>query len=311
MKGNQKRLLMCILVGCISFGIVASATVYLYTRNLEHNAVGGLETPNAIETSQDVMENVIGESPESDISLSYISYRVQKGDMIGHIAQAFGITQDTLFSVNNIHSSRNLQIGQYLKVPSLPGILYTVKKEGETLDAIAQKYRVDCAKCACVNNLTKEEGLPQGLVLFIPDAKMDDLTKQEINGDLFTKPLHSRYYISSSFGWRASPFTGARSYHSGLDMAANYGTKIYASLAGKVTATGYNSTYGNYVIIQHHSGYKTLYGHMSAILVAPRQNVTSSTVIGRVGSTGLSTGPHLHFTVYKNGKTVNPAVLIR
>ena len=89
-------------------------------------------------------------------------------------------------------------------------------------------------------------------------------------------------------------------------MACPMGTLIYAALPGKVTSTGYNATSGNYVIIAHHSGYKTLYGHMSAILCHSGQYVTQDSRIGKVGSTGLSTGPHLHFTVFKNGKQVNP-----
>ena len=93
-------------------------------------------------------------------------------------------------------------------------------------------------------------------------------------------------------------------------MACPKGTPIYPSMDGVVTATGYNSTYGNYVIIQHHSGYKTLYGHMSKILCKKGNFVYTSTKIGLVGSTGMSTGPHLHFTVYKNGKSVNPLPLL-
>ena len=79
--------------------------------------------------------------------------------------------------------------------------------------------------------------------------------------------------------------------------------------AGLSESTGFNNVYGNYVIISHHSGYKSLYGHMSAVLVSRGQYVTTNTRIGKVGSTGMSTGPHLHFTVYKFGKTVNPAAL--
>ena len=81
---------------------------------------------------------------------------------------------------------------------------------------------------------------------------------------------------------------------------------MYAALGGTVTSAGFNNVYGNYIIITHHSGYKTLYGHLSAILVTRGQYVDTNTRIGRVGSTGMSTGPHLHFTVYKFGKTVNP-----
>lgn len=246
-----------------------------------------------------------------DLELCYYTYRVKKGDMIGFIADSFGITQDTIISVNNIHQSRLLQIGQYLKIPSMPGIIYTVRNNGETVKSVAKKYDVNAEKCAKANNLELEASFKPGETVFVPDAQLDWVTIQEINGDLFHKPIHGRYYLSSYYGWRSHPFSGKRSYHSGMDMACPQGTPIYAALGGTVTSVGYNQVYGNYVIITHHSGYKTLYGHMSKQLVTKGKYVDTNTRIGLVGSTGMSTGPHLHFTVYKNGKTVNPAALWR
>ena len=243
--------------------------------------------------------------------LTYQTYRVKKGDMIGFIADDFDVTSDTIISINNIKQSRLIQPGQYLKIPSMPGILYTVKTDGETPQTIAKKYDVDAEKCALVNSTTVEASLSAGTSIFVPDAALDWMTRQEINGDLFHKPLRVRYWLSSPYGWRDSPFnTGRRSFHGGIDMAVGSGTPIYAALDGKVSAVGYNSTYGNYVIITHHSGYKTLYGHMSRVTCKKGNFVYTTTKIGEVGSTGLSTGPHLHFTVYKNGKTVNPLTLI-
>ena len=251
------------------------------------------------------------ENTTEDLDLCYYTYRVKKGDMIGYIADNFGITQDTIISVNNIHQSRLLQIGQYLKIPSMPGIIYTVRKSGETIDTIATKYEVSAEKCAKANNLETNVKLNAGQTVFVPDAELDWVTRQEINGDLFHKPIHNRYYVSSYYGWRSSPFSGKRSYHSGIDMACPMGTSIYAALGGVVSSVGFNNVYGNYVIVTHHSGYKTLYGHMSATLVTKGKYVDTNTRIGKVGSTGMSTGPHLHFTVYKNGKTTNPAALWR
>ena len=241
-------------------------------------------------------------------TLTYQTYRVKSGDMIGFIADEFGITQDTIISVNNIRQSRLIQPNQYLKIPSMPGILYTVKADGETIETIAVKYEVDAQKCALVNYLTPSTELKAGYSLFVPDAELDWMTRQEINGDLFKKPLKIRYWLSSSYGWRDSPFNpGTRSFHGGIDMAVAQGTPIYPAMDGKVTTAGYNATYGNYVIVTHHSGYKTLYGHMSKITCAKGNFVyAQKTQIGLVGSTGLSTGPHLHFTVYKNGNTINP-----
>ena len=165
---------------------------------------------------------------------------------------------------------------------------------------------ISAEKCADVNNLLISASLPAGTTLFLPDAELDWVTRQEINGDLFQRPLKGWYYFSSYYGWRNSPFTGARSFHSGIDMAAAKGTSVYAALDGTVVEVGYNNTYGNYIIIQHHSGYRTLYGHLDSTLVKRGQYVYTTTKIGKVGNTGLSTGPHLHFTVYKNGYTVDP-----
>ncbi|MDE5899646.1 MAG: LysM peptidoglycan-binding domain-containing protein, partial [Treponemataceae bacterium] len=94
-----------------------------------------------------------------ELELCYSTYRVKKGDMIGFIADSFDVTQDTIISVNNIHQSRLIQPGQYLKIPSMPGILYTVKTGGETVDSIAEKYEVSAEKCARVNSLKAAEPL--------------------------------------------------------------------------------------------------------------------------------------------------------
>lgn len=301
----------------ITFGVCAlvlTGTIVFANHNAEQeNGQGGLETPGMPILTEEAIENINTDNStfqeelaEDTYNLSYMAYRVRQGDMISVIAENFGVTQDTIISVNNIRSSRLIQIGQYLKIPTMPGIIYTVKKNTETISEIAEKYKVDAVKCAAVNHSGLNNALNVGDMIFVPDAQLDWVTRQEINGDLFRKPIRARWYRSSRFGWRASPFTGVRSYHSGVDMACPHGTSIYAALPGVVVDAGFNSTYGNYVIIRHHSGYKTLYGHMSAILCAKNQYVTQDTRIGKVGNTGLSTGPHLHFTVFKNGKTINP-----
>jgi len=124
-------------------------------------------------------------------------------------------------------------------------------------------------------------------------------------------PLPSKFRtISSGFGNRTDPFTGATAYHNGIDLSTN-GTspEIYAAADGKVIFAGGNAStsYGYYVIIDHGGGISTLYGHMNSWpSVSEGQSVTMGDVIGYVGSTGRSTGKHLHFTVYKNGTAVNP-----
>jgi murein DD-endopeptidase MepM/ murein hydrolase activator NlpD len=242
-------------------------------------------------------------------TLLYNAYTVSKGDMIGGLAESFGLNQDTLISINNIKNSRLLQIGQVLRIPNQDGIMYTVKKD-DTLETIAAKYKSDVLDIQIANELFTNAAMP-GTSLFIPGARLDWMERQEINGDLFMWPVSG--YITSPYGYRIYPFDddGGRQFHSGIDIGAPMGTPIRASMSGRVSSAGWNDVLGNHVVITHHAGYRTLYGHMSVIRVKSGAYVGTGERIGDVGSTGRSTGPHVHFTVYKNGVTVNPRNLLK
>ena len=116
----------------------------------------------------------------------------------------------------------------------------------------------------------------------------------------------SYIYVTSAYGYRWHPTQGYYNFHSGVDLAGSYGQSIYAARSGVVTTATYSSVYGYYVVINHGDGYSTLYGHMTNYCVSPGQAVSAGQTIGYIGSTGWSTGPHLHYTVYYNGSTVNP-----
>ncbi|MBQ5432404.1 MAG: M23 family metallopeptidase, partial [Treponema sp.] len=107
------------------------------------------------------------------------------------------------------------------------------------------------------------------------------------------------------------PFTGIKQHHTGIDMACPTGTPIKAAKSGKVSFTGYSNVYGKYVIVTHADGYQTLYGHMSRITTKKGQVVDQGSQLGLVGSTGYSTGPHLHLSVYKNGKLIDPLSVLK
>lgn len=112
--------------------------------------------------------------------------------------------------------------------------------------------------------------------------------------------------ITSGYGWRIHPITGNRKFHSGIDFGAKQGTPIYAFKSGKVDFAGRKGGYGKAVIINHGEGKSTLYGHASEIVVKKGERVVSGQIIAEIGSTGMSTGPHLHFEVRVNNKPVNP-----
>ncbi|GAB1483526.1 M23 family metallopeptidase [Treponema sp.] len=269
--------------------------------DIENAAINPNE--KALSMDQGIPEPASFSAPEP---LYYASYKIQKGDTIGEIARDFGLAQDTILSFNDIKNSRLLQIGKYLKIPNQDGLLHLIKR-GDTIKSLSEKYSIDEHAIEVING-TRAKQLAAGDRIFLPSARLERTDLQEINGDLFIWPV--RGAISSNYGYRTSPFTGARQFHSGLDIAAAYGTSIKAAMAGRVSATGFDINSGNYVVITHHSGYRTFYGHMSVIRANVGEYVKTGERIGDVGSTGLSTGSHVHFTVFKNGVTVNPRVLI-
>jgi len=283
----------------------------------EHGIGGGDHTEEVITgaeagiiLSPASLESVVLE-PESFSKSSvviYDSHVVASGENISELAINFGLNQDTIISLNNVTNSRLLQIGKVLKVPNQDGILHTVRSD-ETLSSIAEKYSADVEAIKIANELFSDK-VTAGKDVFVPGARLDWTKIQEINGDLFIWPVSGA--ITSSYGYRRNPFNRGRSqFHSGIDIRGSMGAPIKAAMAGRVSMVGYDSVFGNYVIINHHSGYRTLYGHMSVIRTRTGAYVVMGERIGDVGSSGQSTGPHLHFTVYKNGVTVNPRALMR
>ncbi len=243
-------------------------------------------------------------------AVTYQNYKVKSGDTISGITKKFGLSNiSTLIAVNDISNVRQLAAGQKLKIPSMDGIVYTVQK-GDSINSIVGKYNVKMEALLDANELSSEE-LTVGQVLFIPGAALDRKTLQNAMGELFILPISAAFRWSSPYGWRADPFTGVRSFHTGTDMACPQGTPILASQSGRVSAVSSNRVYGNYVIIDHGNGYQTLYAHMYKALVKKGAWVSQGTRIGLVGSTGYSTGPHLHFMVYKNGTRIDPMTILK
>ena len=155
------------------------------------------------------------------------------------------------------------------------------------------------------------EVLSTGQELFIPGAGLDKFSLLKAMGELFLNPIKAKFRYTSPYSMRINPVTKVYSHHTGIDLACPTGTPIYSALSGTVVFTGTSNVYGYYVIVKHHDGYQTLYAHMSKIIARKGQFVDQNTKIGLVGSTGQSTGPHLHFSVYKNGKLIDPMTVIK
>ena len=184
----------------------------------------------------------------------------------------------------------------------MDGTLYRVRK-GDTLGGIASAQGVKLSNILDANSIKSAVIVP-GQELFIPGAQMSSFALRKALGTLFIWPTVG--VITSPFGMRHDPFTGVVEFHNGIDIANVLGTPIRAAMDGKVALVGKNRGYGNFIILNHGDGFQTLYGHLSKSLVQKGENVNAGQEIGLMGDTGYATGPHLHFTIYKNSAPVNP-----
>ena len=236
-------------------------------------------------------------------TFSWQNYKVKKGDSVSKIAAAFSVSMDAIIASNNITNARRLREGETIRIPNMDGIPYTVKG-GDSLSGISQSMGVPLEAILDANDIQNDKILA-GMNLFIPGARMKREELKMALGEQFIYPLKGAK-LSSPFGWRNDPFTGVRSYHAAVDLSAPMGTPIKAAMDGKVSALGTNATYGNYIIISHPGGFQTMYAHLNSFSTQRGAELNQGAQIGTVGSTGYSTGPHLHFAVFKNGRALNP-----
>lgn len=229
-------------------------------------------------------------------------YNVLDGDTISGIADQFDISLDTLISFNKIETAKDLQVGKKLIIPNLSGISYEVRR-GDNLTSIAQRYNVSFPLLLDVNDI-KSDIIQPGQILLIPDGKLSNNQMNRVLGRLFIWPARGR--LTSKYGYRNDPFTGVRKFHSGIDIANSRGTNVLASMRGTVALLGYSGIYGRYITLKHDEGFQTLYGHLDKINVKKGQLLKQGQIIGKMGTTGYSTGVHLHFSVYKDGEHINP-----
>ncbi len=230
-------------------------------------------------------------------------YQIKEGDTLSGISKQYKIDVGTLISYNNIQNVRRIWVGANLKIPDIDGMPYIVRN-GDSLESIAEKHEIPLNNILDANNLDSEI-ISVGDQLFIPGAKISEYDYKKATGTLFLYPAVGR--LSSPYGYRSDPFTGVRRMHYGIDIANRNGTSVKSTMAGTVVVIGNQPLgYGNYVVIRHDRGFQSLYGHLSAILVRKGQRVSQGQKIGKMGSTGRSTGTHLHFSLYKNNAPVNP-----
>ena len=243
-----------------------------------------------------------------------IIYTVQTGDIIGKIAEKFNVSANTILWENNLSWRSTIKPGLKLNILPNSGINHEVKS-GDTVLAIAKKYQIEAQDIVFSNKLANAGDIKKGDLLFIPGGikpatvKSSYTSRQTItylppastdSGTKLLWPLNS-HRITQYYHWG----------HHALDVGDKTGNPIYASESGKIERSGWNKGYGYNIVINHGNGLKTLYAHASSLLVNAGETVSRGQTIALIGSTGWSTGPHIHYEVRVNGAKQNPLNYIK
>jgi len=222
------------------------------------------------------------------------------------LAKAARINIDTIVGFNPDMEHLNAYVGRPVLLPNQRGALHQVQA-GDTPESIERDYGL-LTGTVRASNRVGWTGLLPGQVLFLPAAAPRQRTAPMqalfAKRDFFRSPLAGSY--SSHMGIRVDPFTGEKRFHNGVDIRAPFNALVAAAADGTVSLAGWNDGFGKCVVIDHAQGFRTLYGHLNAILVHVGEKVKQHQLIGRVGMTGRTTGPHLHFTIWKNKKVQDP-----
>jgi len=262
---------------------------------------GGAEVlvnEGALISSGPVGDDLIASSRTSNGEISV--YTVRSGDTISHIAEMYGVTVNTIMWANDLTRATNIREGQTLVILPIAGVRHTIIK-GDTIVSIAKKYEGDISEILAYNQLTTESELIVGSSLVIPGGSIKPVVPPAP-----ATPTRIAGSVSGGGGsWLAHPSPGAvktQGLHgyNAVDLAGSIGAPIRAAAAGEVIVSrnsGWNGGYGNYIVIRHPNGAQTLYAHLSRSSVGVGSYVTQGEVIGAMGNTGRSTGPHLHFEV--------------
>lgn len=278
-----------------------------------------------ITTTQDEGTLIKPEIPSSGAADNLVQrqsatvYVVQEGDTISSIASKFGLKSFTILWENDLGEYSIIRTGQELVIPPINGLTHIVKS-GETLLAIAKKYESDTNKIIDYNNLVNADDISVGQKLFIPDGVKivtpPPVLKRSAIAS-FIIPDSAPIVSSTRMLWPTDGRRITQYYswrHHGLDIGGKATNYIYASDNGTVSVavySGWNRGYGKHIIIDHGNSKKTLYGHLSKNFVQVGEKVKKGQVIGMMGTTGRSTGVHLHFEVRFGSSLVNPLKYVK
>ncbi len=258
---------------------------------------------------------VTGDSETARLRLR--RHKIREGENLWMIARQYGVDINTITGCNQGLSDEGmLQAGREIIVPNQKGVIYRFKF-GQTISDLSAAYNVRLDAIFRANGIANPKDVKAGDAIFIPGAdplapngKRQKMLESSIIETRLLPPMRGR--LTARFGWRMHPIRKRREFHKGIDIAAYWGSRVKASLDGKVVYADWKVGYGYFIVLEHRFNYRTCYGHLTSPLpVKVGGHVKQGDVIGRTGTTGTSTGSHLHFEVRKEGRAVNPFRYIR
>jgi murein DD-endopeptidase MepM/ murein hydrolase activator NlpD len=243
-------------------------------------------------------------SNEQSVPQTFYRYAAGKDDTLFTLAARLSLPYETVATLNSIPSPDTKLAGHMLILPVVTGLFVSSKPESAYELILKKRY---------AGKLNSETVIAYSIgknkFYFLQNEKFSPTERAFFLDSSMKAPL-AQSVMTSPYGYRVSPIDGKWKFHPGIDLAAPIGSAVYACKPGKVTAVNYNDTYGNYIIILHDGGMTSVYAHLSKTLVKRGDAVDSGTLIGLVGTTGASTGPHLHFEVRVNGSPTNPGTML-
>jgi len=238
-------------------------------------------------------------------SLIVFQYSPRENEDIFHLAARSNIPYSTLASLNRLSHPSSLETGRPILLPTIPGIFVPDEPVSDLEHLLASTRESFIGSRSVPVIINTSPGGQRVVYHFIPGEDFTATERAFFLQSGFRFPL--RYFRrTSGFGMRRNPVTGNWRMHEGLDLAAPAGTEVLAAAAGTVTEVGYDPIFGNFIIISHANNWASLYGHLQRAGVTLHSRVNSGSVIGWVGSTGQSTGPHLHFELRHHGRAQDP-----
>jgi len=237
-------------------------------------------------------------------TLGLYRYIPSEGETLFDVSSRMNLPYETLALLNGLEHPDQIEEMHTVIIPNLPGLFIPGNPSTE-LERIMAGWR-DVSDSALFPVYSGNE---TRYYYFLPGERFHPVERAYFLGILFRIPL-SDGVITSGFGSRISPITGKIHHHNGIDIAAPRGSEVFAARDGTVIDLGFDDIFGNYVLISHYQGYQTLYGHLATLNVELNQSVNSGMIVGTVGSTGLSTGPHLHFEIRRKGEAQDPYPLM-